>query len=515
MKIKNVAIKNFRGYSDEINSDFEDLTAFVGKNDIGKSTILEALDIFFNDGKGVTKLDKADLNVESKARQETDISIRVCFTDLPEKIVIDTTNETSLSAEYLLNSDGLLEVVKRYPNAGTPKVFICAMHPTNPECADLLTKKDSDLRKIIEPRDIPCEDKTRNAAMRTAIWSYYGDDLQVNSVELDVTKGDAKPIWEKLQKYLPVYSLFQADRKNSDSDSEVQDPLHAAVKEILQDEGISQTLDHVAEIVEGKLQEVATRTLEKLREMSPDIANTLSPVIPPASSLKWADVFKAVTISGDESIPINKRGSGSKRLILLNFFRAEVERRKDEANAPGIIYAIEEPETSQHSENQKKLINALITLSAESNVQVIITTHSAVLVNALDFKNIRLICADGSRKRVEAVHSGQLPFPSLNEVNYLAFSEISEGYHDELYGYLEEQGWLNEYKQGKTTVSYKKINTNGTTREQQICMTEYIRHQIHHPENTYNARFNDLQLRRSIEDMRAFVTSKAQTSGTT
>lgn len=400
-------------------------------------------------------------------------------------------------------------------NAGTPKVFICAMHPTNPECADLLTKKDSDLRKIIETRDIPCEDKTRNAAMRTAIWSYYGDDLQVNSVELDVTKGDAKPIWEKLQKYLPVYSLFQADRKNSDSDSEVQDPLHAAVKEILQDEGISQTLDHVAEIVEGKLQEVATRTLEKLREMSPDIANTLSPVIPPASSLKWADVFKAVTISGDESIPINKRGSGSKRLILLNFFRAEVERRKDEANAPGIIYAIEEPETSQHSENQKKLINALITLSAESNVQVIITTHSAVLVNALDFKNIRLICADGSRKRVEAVHSGQLPFPSLNEVNYLAFSEISEGYHDELYGYLEEQGWLNEYKQGKTTVSYKKINTNGTTREQQICMTEYIRHQIHHPENTYNARFNDLQLRRSIEDMRAFVTSKAQTSGTT
>lgn len=153
MKIKNVAIKNFRGYSDEINSDFEDLTAFVGKNDIGKSTILEALDIFFNDGKGVTKLDKADLNVESKARQETDISIRVCFTDLPEKIVIDTTNETSLSAEYLLNSDGLLEVVKRYPNAGTPKVFICAMHPTNPECADLLTKKDSDLRKIIETRD--------------------------------------------------------------------------------------------------------------------------------------------------------------------------------------------------------------------------------------------------------------------------------------------------------------------------------------------------------------------------
>lgn len=163
----------------------------------------------------------------------------------------------------------------------------------------------------------------------------------------------------------------------------------------------------------------------------------------------------------------------------------------------------------------KGYVSELIALSTESNVQVIVTTHSAVLVNALDFKNIRLICADGSQKRVEAVRSGQLPFPSLNEVNYLAFSEISEGYHDELYGYLEEQGWLNEYKQGKTTVPYKKISANGTTREQQICMTEYIRHQIHHPENTYNARFNDSQLRRSIEDMRAFVTSKAQTPETT
>lgn len=46
MKIKSVKIKNFRGYKDETKIDFDDLTVFVGKNDIGKSTILEALDIF-------------------------------------------------------------------------------------------------------------------------------------------------------------------------------------------------------------------------------------------------------------------------------------------------------------------------------------------------------------------------------------------------------------------------------------------------------------------------------------
>lgn len=52
MKIHSLKLKNFRGYKDELSISFGDLTAFVGRNDVGKSTILEALDIFLNDGKG-------------------------------------------------------------------------------------------------------------------------------------------------------------------------------------------------------------------------------------------------------------------------------------------------------------------------------------------------------------------------------------------------------------------------------------------------------------------------------
>ena len=58
MKIKKIKIKNSRSYKDEVEIELGDLTAFVGKNDIGKSTVLVALDIFFNDSKGVIKLDK-------------------------------------------------------------------------------------------------------------------------------------------------------------------------------------------------------------------------------------------------------------------------------------------------------------------------------------------------------------------------------------------------------------------------------------------------------------------------
>ena len=41
MKIESLTLKNFRGYSGETTINFENLTAFVGKNDIGKSSILE------------------------------------------------------------------------------------------------------------------------------------------------------------------------------------------------------------------------------------------------------------------------------------------------------------------------------------------------------------------------------------------------------------------------------------------------------------------------------------------
>lgn len=505
MKIKTLKITNFRGYQKETVISFDEFTAFVGKNDVGKSSVLEALDIFFNNGSGVTKLEKADINVNSTVAGENDVIISIIFDILPERIIIDRTNETSLSDEYLLNEDGFLEIVKKYPNAGTPKVYVRAYHPTNPACSNLLQKKDSELRKIIESSNIDCPDKTRNAIMRKSIWNHYINNLQLATQEIDISKGDTKSIWDKLQTYLPVFTLFQADRKNTDGDSEVQDPLREAVKEILKDSDLLNSLNHVAEVVESKLKEVSARTLEKLKQMSPDIADTLNPVIPTTESLKWFDVFKNVSITGDENIPINKRGSGVERLILINFFRAAVERRREEENASSVIYAIEEPETSQHTDNQLKLIKALLELARTANTQVIITTHSAPIVREINLRNIRLIMNEGGKKNIKIPEQNQLPYVSLNEINYLAFSEISPEYHDELYGYIDEQGLLNSYKSGKTTRKYIRQNRDGSLKEEQKILSEYIRHVIHHPENIHNKRYTYDELKESIELMREFI----------
>lgn len=123
MRIKKLKLENFRTYKEETIFDFGNLTTFVGKNDIGKSSILEALDVFFNEGKGPIKIDSNDVNKFAKNEGNEEIKISVIFDDLPDKIIIDSTNETNLRDEFLLNSDGNLEIIKKYPNGGKEKVY--------------------------------------------------------------------------------------------------------------------------------------------------------------------------------------------------------------------------------------------------------------------------------------------------------------------------------------------------------------------------------------------------------
>ena len=390
MRVTGLKLKNFRSYRDEVSMSIDDLTVFVGRNDAGKSTLLEALDIFFNDKDACVKIEPDDLNKEAEENEDYEISISVTFSDLPNEVDIDAGNKTTLESEYLVNASGELEVKKVYKNGKTDSVFLVANHPTSELSRELMQQKQSVLKKVITDNSIECSNQSINAIMRAAIRNHE-DDLQLQLTEISAKTEDTKKIWDSLQRYMPVYALFQSDRSNSDQDSEVQNPMKLAVKEIMQDPDLQDKFEQIFNEVESRTKDIANQTLEKLKEMNPEIANQLSPKLPKLEELKWADVFKSIGIVGDKEIKLNKRGSGVKRLVLLNFFRAEAERRKESRNVGDVIYAIEEPETSQHPEHQKVLINALISLSASDNTQVILTTHSPALGQMLPTSSLRLV----------------------------------------------------------------------------------------------------------------------------
>ncbi|WP_394524187.1 AAA family ATPase (plasmid) [Staphylococcus xylosus] len=381
MKLKNVKLKNFRGYKEEVIIPFHNITGIIGKNDAGKSTVLEALEIFFNNS--LITCEREDLNINA---DDTNIEISCTFADLPETVILDTSSETSLKQEFLLNENHELEIKKVFKatvSKPKEKVYIVANHPINATYNNLLHLKISDLRKRADELNVPASSYSanNNSSIRNAIWKNANSlDLQLQEIEAD--KAEAKNIYEAISKYLPLYSLFQSDRNSKDDDREVADPMKLAVDKALKD--VEREIQQIKEIVQEQAMETANRTLEKLQEMDEDLAHSLSAEF--KSEPKWSSIFK-LNINSDNGISINKRGSGVRRLILLNFFRSEAER-KIQTNNQNIIYAFEEPETSLHPNHQIMLIESFLSLSNNSNSQVILTTHTPNLASMLPLESL-------------------------------------------------------------------------------------------------------------------------------
>jgi putative ATP-dependent endonuclease of OLD family len=389
MKIAQVLLKNFRAYRQETVITFEDLTVLIGKNDIGKSSVLEALDIFF----GNRSLDPGDKNIS--AAEAENIVIGVSFIEFPETIIIDETVPTSLENEYLLNEVGHLEIHKEFKLGArsTNQTYLIAKHPTNEKLADLLALKISDLKKRAAELEIDkiLYDGRKSSEIRAQIRSRFPEiNFEIRKIKID--EEGLKNIWEKLNSILPIFALFQSDRPNSDKDSEIQDPMKIATREVLKELNVQ--LNEIKERIKKRIEEIAQLTVEKVSEMNTEIATQLKPSFP--KEIKWDTIFNPTLTSN--GVPLSKRGSGVRRLVLINFFRAEAERKMKDKNATSVIYAIEEPETSQHPNWQKELIKALLSLSNSPNTQVIMTTHSPELARLIPLECLRYLRFDDCPK---------------------------------------------------------------------------------------------------------------------
>ena len=401
MRLEKVILENYRGFKMATTINIEsDITAILGKNDAGKSSILDALNVFFNGG-----IEKDDACVTGDS---SNVKISCVFSDLPETIIIDTTNNTQLTQEYLLNADGFLEIEKLYDcTLAKPKekgIFAVAMHPATENYNDLLSLKIADLKKRASNLNVDLQNvnQTISANIRSAIWASAEQHLEETRISL--TKEDGKRIYDALSKKFPYYALFKSDRPSTDQDAEAQDPMKVAIKEVT--ERLEESFAQIKNEVEHELTQIAELTVKKAQELSPEIARILTPKV----NTKKLDSLFSVSLSGDNDIPINKRGSGIRRLLLLSFFRAEAERKLSEPQNSdrGIIYAIEEPETSQHPHNQKLLLEAFADLAENPSNQILLTTHTPALAQTLDEKKLRYVKKDNENPSVVCIESDEI-----------------------------------------------------------------------------------------------------------
>ena len=323
MKLKSLILKNFRSYKDVKILFDKSMNVIIGQNDVGKSTILEALDIFFEGG--TIKIDITDF---SKNAEDNKIIIGTEFVvDGEKEILIDTSNKTKLTDEYLLNGDGFLEIVKEFEikneKLQKEKVFIKAQYPKEYSNEPLINMKISDLKKKLNEKfneeEVEDIDKRTNAEIRKALYGKASNEFE--EIKIDITKEDAKAVWEQLKNWLPLYFLFQSDRANKDSDADIQNPLKSATKIAVAK--FEEQFNEIKSQLEEELTKIGNETIDKMKEMGLENTNSLKPQI----SNKGLDTLFSFGLESDNGIALNKRGSGFRRMVLLNYFRAEAERK--------------------------------------------------------------------------------------------------------------------------------------------------------------------------------------------
>ena len=146
---------------------------------------------------------------------------------------------------------------------------------------------------------------------------------------------------------------------------------------------------------------------------------------------------------------------------------------------------------------------------------------SVVVTLSPGFTKISLKCPYTTLLPSSFKISTLFPYPSLNEVNYLAFGEVSEEYHNELYGFLQAKAtdedsnncrekefekWLVS-KGCSKSMSWIRIYKGVAQPAIQMTVETYIRNFIHHPENEQNQKYSIQELTDSIGKMKEIAQS--------
>ena len=416
MRIVKIAIKNFRALKELPEVTFNKLPTIVGKNDAGKSSILHALDIFFE------KRDLEPSDFYHRCREEDEVVITVSFIDLPSEIELEPNVKTKLERENLLSSDKTLKIIKRFKNIKKPKPlnFLIVEDFEENDFQNLCSKKEKELIEIGKKYKI---DLPKSGASITNKWRR--EVLRQQAVEKRLTKKDIEitpeeELFKKLWILLPTYILFCCDTSLNIDETQFQNQFQPIVDKVVTD-NVTTKAEIEAKITEGFANEFG-KILDKMKQYT-DTVTYLDPV----PTFQWNKLVKFDLKSKDTTganISLDKRGAGTRRLLMVAFFQYLTERTNLPQNRQ-YIFAIEEPETFLHPGLQRDLVEALLTLT-EHEQQVIITTHSPVFAGSVEIDDLLLM-----KKDEDIAIISQIPELDLEKVA----EELGVDPRDKLFGY--------------------------------------------------------------------------------
>lgn len=408
MKIQSVHIRNFRTLKD-VTIPFDAVTTFIGPNGTGKSTVLRALDWFFN-GKPGTLTDKDC----SFGATDQDIEVQITFAYLTEK-------DREALGKYAPEEAATFTAWKRRSPDGSDTLSANAkgFPPFNAikAATGAAAKKElySALRAENTGLGLPAANTAVAIEQAMTAWEASHTDQLVNAPEALQTNffgfnsgGKMSGLFD----FVLVTADLRASEESVDGKSSIIGRiLERSVDRAAADDEISRIVEESRakqqKVYEEKFKDQLAAITTKLNEVVTSYAPGRAITVAPAEVELKAPrtTFEVAVRDGVTETAVERQGHGFQRTILISALQHLAQ--SGSASAEGVIcLAIEEPELFQHpiqAQAFAKVLRAL-TEDADKRIQVAYATHSPYFLEARHFDQVRRLTRSSDEQPVVSIH---------------------------------------------------------------------------------------------------------------
>ena len=333
MKLSSFSVTNYRSITKAHKIKTNNMTVLVGKNNVGKSNILRALNVA--------------------------MSLMKLYAENPRALNF-----------YRRVSRKLYNWENDYP------VSLQENNPNGSSSVDLSFEFSE--KEISEIRGLTGIRLTSGIPVRVSV--------NASNAKIDIPKGGSHAFseTEKKQRLIEYvckridFLFIPAVRTERDSLQIISDLIENELS-LLEDNpeylSAMETLDRLQEEV---LDRIASQIVQPLQEYLPSVRDVEIKLQKERRRIALRRDFE-VKIDDGTLTPIELKGDGIKSLTALAM--ANISSQSEKVS----VIAIEEPESHLHPESARQLYETIISIS--KNHQVVLTTHSPLFVNRVDLKS--------------------------------------------------------------------------------------------------------------------------------
>lgn len=394
MQLDEIEINNYRSLK-SLKIKFENLTIFLGPNNAGKSSAINAIDSFFNPNN--------QYYVDDFYNREcsNDIIMEVTFKHLSKK-------EQKCFSSFIFHNELKIRKIITFDDNKSMNTY------------SYLTLKNSDFSLINKntSADVIAEEYSKLQKTYTDLPNVKSKSDRIKAVEdwelknAEKCKPDYKEYnffdSKKPETYIPSYINFLKIPANVDTLKEATESKNSYLTDIL-NLTVRDSLTNSKEMKNIKTN--LTSFLDnfsstgQLKNIQDDISNILSKYSPDTyakikfntEDINMINLIKASAFLSDDGFEssVDLHGNGTQRAFIMALLEY-LANTKYYSSLPEInskiILAIEEPEIFQHPSRQRnirKMLSKLTDNDSNFSFQVIYTTHSSLMISVENLDSIR------------------------------------------------------------------------------------------------------------------------------